>query len=187
MTPQQFQQQVNLMIKEEKEIKVHVGCGPVHLDGFLHVDIRSLPKWHKEIYVFDASNPWPCPNDCVNFIFHEDFLEHLDQRGQIRFLAETLRVMKSGACQYVSVPSLEWVMAEHSIFGKGARGVHEEWRTMKHQLLHTEETLKEFARLVGFEYLPLLEKHPLGTRPNPDGPAKRDARLGNIFAFLSKP
>lgn len=166
---------------------VHVGCGHVILKGFLNVQLKPFPNHRgNNFYKFDASNPWPCPNECVDFIFHEDFLEHLGQREQFRFLAETLRVMKPGTTQYVSLPSIDWVMSERSHFGAGAAGVHEEWRRFGHVLLHSHESLRDMAQLVGFEYEP-CERHALATRPDPKGPAKRDPKLGNVIALLTKP
>lgn len=187
MRPEAFRKKVNQLIENGEPVMVHVGCGRVILKGFLNVQLRPFPTHHKNnFYRFDASEPWPCPDECVDFVFHEDFLEHLDQRGQFRFLAETLRVMKPGATQYVSIPSIDWVMRTRSNFRKGAEGVYEEWRRMKHHLLHSHESLRDMTQLVGFEYEP-TGRHPLAVRPDPTGPAKRDAKLGNVIALLTKP
>lgn len=170
------------LIASGQEVKLHVGCGPVRFDGFIHVDLNP----HRpDVFKLDASEPWPVPNSVVDYIFHEDFLEHLNQRQQFRFLAETYRMMRPGAIQYVSLPNIEWVMMERSEFHKGAIGVYDEWRLWKHELLHSYSSLEEMANLVGFE-VEHAERHPLATRPASDRCAKRDANAGNVIAHLVK-
>ena len=46
----------------------------------------------------------PLPDNSVDAIFHEDFSEHLDQKEQILFLAEALRVLKHGLVHRINTP-----------------------------------------------------------------------------------
>jgi len=171
-----------LIAETHGAVKVHVGCGPVALDGFLNIDIQRR-RGCKHIIWMDATQPWDCPSECVDYIFSEDFIEHLDQHAQIRFLAETFRVMKPGAVQHVSTPRLEWVMNEKSRFAAGAAGVYDEWGRWGHKLVHTVESLRSMAELVGFEVSPSAKLDPIATRPGKD----RDQLMGNIFVDLVKP
>jgi len=58
----------------------------------------------------------PLADNSVDVIFHEDFLEHLSQRDQILFLAETLRVLKPSGIHHVNTPNLLSSMKANSTF-----------------------------------------------------------------------
>jgi predicted SAM-dependent methyltransferase len=95
---------------------------------------------------------WPSvPNDSVDFIFHEDLIEHLTQMQQVAFLAETLRVMKKGSWHRVNTPCLLQSMKVHSHFEQGYAGVHfPEWKQWGHKAVLTRGSLEEMARMVGY-------------------------------------
>jgi predicted SAM-dependent methyltransferase len=172
-----FQKRVQTLLDADKPVKVHVGSGPVKIPGMLDVDVRSC---HGN-FQFDCAERWPCPDSSVDYIFHEDLLEHLTQRNQFRFLAETMRVMKPGAVQHVSTPDLAWAMS-HSQWGKGCSGVYEEWRKWGHHLVHTEASLLSMVEIVGFEAR-TSSRRPFATRPGKD----RDQQVGNLYLDLVKP
>lgn len=144
-----------------------------------------------DFYAFDIVRVGlPLPDNSVDVIFHEDFLEHLNQRDQIIFLAETLRVLKPGAVHLVNTPNLLCSMRVHSKFRKGKSGVYvDEWNRWIHLNVLTPTTLEEMARMVGYSSIVFNSRDksvsnliPLEYRPEADRPEDD----GNIFADLIK-
>jgi predicted SAM-dependent methyltransferase len=62
---------------------------------------------------------WPIPDSSVDYIYSEDFIEHVPQRSQVAFLAEAFRVLKPGCYNRVSTPCLAASMGANSDFSKG--------------------------------------------------------------------
>jgi predicted SAM-dependent methyltransferase len=190
-------------------IKLHFGSGPRILKGWINIDLSYEPyenyvksygdKYYpveirgnkSDLYAFDITKRGlPIPDNSVDIIFHEDFLEHLSQRNQILFLAETLRTLKKGGAHRVNTPDLISSMRDHSHFTIGLLGVYlDEWDRWHHINVLTPALLREMALMVGYssvifntrdqsivkEYLP-LEYRPAIDRPDD----------GNIFADLIK-
>lgn len=190
-------------------VRLHFGCGPRILKGWLNIDLSyehfdQYLKWYTNVYYplelrgdrsdffsFDVTKgPLPLPSDCVDVIFHEDFLEHLNQRDQVLFLAETRRVMKPGAIHRVNTPHLLMSMQSHSNFQEGYGGVHvQEWNQHGHLNVLTPRVLEELAVMCGYSRVVFTGRNqsmgdgvPLEYRPDPrDRPEE-----GNIFADLIK-
>ena len=191
-----------------KPLRVHLGCGPRILKGWVNIDLSyqlegassgikdgeyrssELMGARNDFYALNiVSTGLPLPDNCVDAVFHEDFIEHLNQRDQIILLAEILRVLKPGCVHRVNTPNLLKTMQEHSNFKQGGRGVYAaEWNDHLHLNILTADSLKELAQTVGYSQIifngkdqsisPFMppEYRPAGDRP-PDG---------NIFADLVK-
>ena len=190
-------------------VKVHVGCGPRILKGWINVDLsyepyhsymqyytdqfypESIRGDQSDFYAIDVTKqPLPFPDNSVDVIFHEDFLEHLSQRDQVLFLAETFRILKKGGVHRVNTPDLLSSMRDHSDFSKGFAGVYvEEWNRCHHLNVLTPALLEEMALMVGYSSVifngrdqSIIKEHlPLEYRPSPKRPED-----GNIFADLVK-
>lgn len=194
---------------EAKQIKLHFGCGPRVLKGWVNIDLAFEPyeqylKYYGDVfyppvlrgdqtdfYAIDITKELlPLPDRSVDVIFHEDFLEHLDQRSQMVFLAETLRVLKHGGIHRVNTPDLKASMREHSNFSSGGAGVYvEEWDRHVHKNVLTENTLAEIAFMVGYREVRFMARDrsaspslPREYRPDPNDRPES----GNIFADLVK-
>jgi hypothetical protein len=180
-------------------VKIYPGCGDTIASGFLNLDIRLHPKlrpddqrWKDcDIFIFPFTNmAWPLADNSCDYIFHEDLFEHLTQKEQIGFLAETLRVLKPGEWHRINTPSLVESMRRHSKFEEGFRGVYfKEWTQHGHISVVSRRSLAEIARLVGYrEVFFNLKNRGLSAhryvdcRPGPD----RHPILGNLFADLLK-
>ncbi|MDN5940314.1 MAG: methyltransferase domain-containing protein [Nitrospira sp.] len=189
--------------------KLHVGCGPRILKGWINIDLafepfeRYLQYYGDEFYseevrggrsdffALDVTREGiPFDDNTVDVIFHEDFIEHLDQRGQILFLAETLRVLKPGGVHRVNTPDLTESMRRHSTFSRGAVGVYiDEWDRHGHKSVLTSAMLTEMAMMVGYRDLRLTKRDSSASDllPNEYRPDPRDREeWGNIFADLMK-
>lgn len=186
-------------------LRLHFGCGPRVLEGWVNIDLtyQSSEEYaemkyppdmrgnESDFYAFDITKVGlPLPDDSVDAIFHEDFLEHLNQRDQIVFLAETLRALKLGGVHRVNTPNLLSSMREHSRFKEGKGGVYlDEWNDWGHLNVLTSTMLEEMARMVGYATVDFNGKDrsisklmPPEYRPARDRPEDN----GNIFADLVK-
>jgi len=198
-----------MLPNSDKKIKMHFGCGPRILKGWVNIDLVYEPyesylrfygdKYYpleirgdkEDFYLFDiAKESLPFPDNSVDVIFHEDFIEQISQKGQITFLAETYRVLKKGHIHRINTPNLLVSMKNHSNFFKGFNGVFfSEWDTYHHLNVLTPKLLKEMALMVGYSKVIFskrnvsLSKHiPLEYRPDPSDRPEN----GNIFADLIK-
>lgn len=185
------------MIHHGLPVRVYTGCGTSPAAGFINIDIAPMlrpedTRFDDRPYFFFpfADLPWPIPDGCVDYIFHEDFIEHLNQKQQFCFMAETLRVLKLDCWHRVSTPCLAQSMRRRSHFEAGMRGVYTgEWDRWGHQALFTHHSLEEMARLVGYREVLFNQKNQavsphrgVDTRPWDD----RDMLFGNIYADLLK-
>ena len=82
------------------DIRLHLGCGPNHLHGWVNVDLVSTGP----DIPWDLSRPAPFPDGSVAAIFHEHLLEHLPLPAAIGFLAECRRLLRPGGVLRVGVP-----------------------------------------------------------------------------------
>lgn len=178
-----------------RPVKLHLACGHVPIPGFLNIDIS---RWAAD---FAEANPdqyfllptvgvtLPLPDNSVDFIFHEDFIEHIGQLDQISFLAEMHRILRPGGIHRVNTPNLIWTMMTRSDFSKGAAGVYVGERQHEHVALFSPAQLAEVARMVGYREIHFnargksISPHAIvDRRPYAD----RDETDGNIFADLVK-
>lgn len=191
------------------ELKLHFGCGARVLKGWVNIDLSYTPygdylkyftdKYYapeirgdqKDFFAIDVTKQrLPLPDESVAVIFHEDFIEHLDQKGQLLFLSETLRVLKKGGVHRLNTPDLISSMDNNSRFRLGYDGVYQaEWDKHGHKNVLTKKSLEEIALLIGYSKVVFNSKDksvsgliPAEYRPNPkDRPID-----GNIFADLIK-
>jgi len=95
------------MVKETVETsKIHIGCGPTHIDGWINFDIQPFQSVD---VVGDATRGLPIRQ--ARFIFAEHFLEHLTFDGALYFLKDCKSVLGSNGVLRLSTPNLDWVWA----------------------------------------------------------------------------
>ena len=192
-------------------VKLHFGCGPRILKGWLNFDLAYEPFEAYMQYYTDTHYPpeirgsrsdlfivnilkdgIPLPNNSVDLIFHEDFFEHLTEKQQVIFLAETYRVMKPGAVHRINTPNLLASMRDNSDFNKGKAGVFTgEWDWWHHYNVITPVILAEMAKIVGYSKIDFNSKNksivanqlPLEYRP---AGKDRPAADSNVFGDLIK-
>lgn len=200
---------IGLTLEANKPLKLHFGCGPRILKGWINIDLKYehfanyMQYYTDEFYpleirggpsdfiAFDVTKcPLPLPDNSVDVVFHEDFIEHLSQKNQALFLAETCRVLKPGAIHRINTPNLLISMRDHADFSRGYDGVYvDEWDKHVHLNVMTPKVLKEMALMVGYSKVIFTGRDqsmskliPREYRPDPhDRPEN-----GNIFADLIK-
>jgi len=95
---------------EEKPLKLHLGCGSVHLDGYVNMDIQD---WAGACdLTADASDLHMFRDDCVDHIFNHAVLEHIPPWDTARTLREWNRVLKPGGTIQIEVPDLERIFQD---------------------------------------------------------------------------
>jgi predicted SAM-dependent methyltransferase len=192
-------------------IKLHFGCGPRIIKGWVNIDIsyahyQDYLQYYTDVYYPESirgnksdfynidllETGLPLPDNSVDIIFHEDFFEHLTQKEQVVFLAETLRVMKNGAIQRINTPNLLASMRDNSNFKKGRDGVFTgEWDNWHHYSVMSPAILKDMALMIGYKEIRFNSKNksiafaelPLEYRPDGTARAGEDS---NVFADLIK-
>lgn len=192
-------------------LKLHFGCGPRILKNWVNIDLEYChyqdylktytDKFYPEkirgtkddLYEIDVTNsPLPLPDNSVDLIFHEDFMEHINQKNQILFLSETYRILKKGSIHRISTPNLLTIMQKKSDFKKGFKGVYIfEWNKWRHKNILTPRILKEMALMVGYSDVifntrdkSISDQTPLEYRPAPLNEPVDDNE--QIFADLIK-
>ncbi|MBG0811260.1 class I SAM-dependent methyltransferase [Methylosinus sp. H3A] len=190
-----FRSRVEQLTAQGKPVKLYVGAGEFPRRGFLNVD-RVLANANFSFGHFEDYFLFPCVDmhwdiaeNSVDYIFHEDFIEHLDQTDQFRFLAEALRVLKPGCWHRVNTPDIIWTMKTRSDFSRGLEGVYTGERQWGHLSIFSHASLAEVAKTVGYKEVVFTKKN---TSVSPYAEADhrplddRDPVLGNIYADLMK-
>jgi len=88
-------------------MKINLACGH-SIKGFenwINIDIKpELAKEYKDFLCHDASKPLPFPEDSVDVVFCEHFLEHLDMHEAAKVARGIFRVLKDDGVFRVVVP-----------------------------------------------------------------------------------
>lgn len=204
-------QRLALLGENKQTVQLHFGCGPRVLKGWVNIDVLYEPFENYLQYYTDVHYPesirgtkddfyeinflksgLPLPDESVDLIFHEDFFEHLTQREQVIFLAETWRVMKKGAVHRINTPNLSASMRDKSSFSKGKDGVFVgEWDFWHHYSVMSPAILEDMAKMIGYRDIKFNSKNnsiaadrlPLEYRPDEKD---RPAADSNVFADLIK-
>ncbi len=83
--------------------KLHLGCGPVVLSGWLNVDLK--PRRAEQIYL-DVTERFPFEDGTFDYILTEHMIGDLTYQEAGTMLAECYRVLRPGGCLRISTPSL---------------------------------------------------------------------------------
>jgi len=87
--------------------KVHLGCGPVHLDGWVNVDIDRGVKPDVRA---DLRTGFPAPPSSVAFMFSKHVLEHLTLEDGCRLFADSRHALMPGGVLRIAMPDLRYVV-----------------------------------------------------------------------------
>lgn len=155
--------------------KLHIGCGPFVMEGWLNVDINS---YRPDIRYLDAGKPYPFPNHSFGYIYSEHLFEHLSIEEQTVMLQECYRILKQGGRMRMAMPNLHFLMElyrhpdkecnrryltwSYHLFGMKQKVpevteknystyvINNFFHLWGHQFIHTPESLKELAEGIGF-------------------------------------
>jgi len=132
-------------------LKLHLGCGDIHLPGYINIDIRPGPAVDQ---VADARDlPWP--DNSLDEIYACALLEHLGQHEWRAALAHWHAKLKPNGLLRVSVPDFraicEWYLQTHSfnhLLGLVIGGQRDEYDY--HKMIFDFNLLAEGLRMAGF-------------------------------------
>jgi hypothetical protein len=192
---ERFRRVITKLISQGRLIKLYCGAGLVPRPGFINLDrVMMAPRFAlsnpEQYFIFPfVDQAWPVPDNCVDYIFHEEFIEHISQLKQIGFLAETRRVLKPGGWHRVNTPNRITTMKRLSDFDKGFAGVYTGEAKWGQISVLTPSALKEIARLVGYSEVVFTARHQ-GRSPFTEWDLRprreRDGADAHIFADLLK-
>lgn len=86
---------------DRPERKLHIGCGPKYIPGFLHIDMMPLP--HVDV-TGKAEDLYYLPDSCVHLIYAAHILEHYNRKAFVEVLYEWHRVLLPGGVLRLAVP-----------------------------------------------------------------------------------
>lgn len=127
--------------------RLHVGCGHVHLEGWINIDNRPYPAAD---YVVDVRDGLPFRG--LAFLFAEHFIEHLPYWEAVRFLRDSRAALAPDGVLRLSTPNLEWVVATQFDGGSvgGCFALNKSFRGWGHHFLYTMPALTAALRDAGF-------------------------------------
>jgi SAM-dependent methyltransferase len=82
--------------------KVYLGAGQDRKPGFIHVD--NYPFEGIDV-VADLTEKFPFDDSSVDYLFSQDFLEHIDPTKKVHLINECWRVLKNGGQMEHFVPN----------------------------------------------------------------------------------
>lgn len=166
-----------------KPLKLHLGCGSIHLDGYINVD-----KFNTSAdLVMDA---WKLnfPDNSVDEIFTSHMVEHMTYPQFMKALEEWKRVLNRGASLIIRCPNFEeclkrWQNADYQKrWGANNEGVNVilgfQYRGPGYvnRNIFTSKRLADLVSRVGFE---VIKCHPVMNRYN-------DIPNGDILLLAKK-
>ena len=88
-------------------IKLHIGCGTVYKEGWINIDNNSDDNIKKLDFMWDLRKPLPFPENSVDFVYNEHFLEHLtaDEGGGL--IKNLMKILKPNGVLRIAMPDLE--------------------------------------------------------------------------------
>lgn len=185
------------LISNKSSIYLQFGFGNNIKPNFLNIDNDThwchdeMTRTKKDnVFIYDWLNQQlPIEDNSVDFIFHEDFIEHLTQEQQIKFLAETCRILKPRHYHRINTPCLMQVLKLCDVT-KGSNGIYNEWNRWGHLLLLNKDYLSSIACTLGYYRVFYLTKNVSLSNVDYGGDIRpledRDSLDGNIFAELQK-
>ena len=139
--------------------RLHLGCGPLHLDGWINIDNLPYPGVDRVVDVLQG-----LPFDDVSVVFAEHFIEHFSYADGLALLRDCRRVMTDDGVLRLSTPNLDWVWATHyradlntpdSV--QACFALNRAFRGWGHQFLYNEGTLTATLMGAGFSTVKRVE------------------------------
>ena len=85
-------------------MKLHLGCGSKHIDGFTNIDIRYLPGVDEVNHVRFLRN---YKKDSIDLIYACHVLEHFGRWEYESILTRWFEILKPGGILRLAVPDFE--------------------------------------------------------------------------------
>jgi predicted SAM-dependent methyltransferase len=152
---------------ETAKPKLHIGGGWTLFEGWLNVDIATIPG----VMWMDATQPFPFPDGTFHYVYSEHMIEHVPYEKGAHMLRECFRVMRQGGAIRLITPDLSAILGLHSPELSAEQERYLQWfcqtfvperppsaasainamvRLWGHQFIYDEQTLAETMRSAGF-------------------------------------
>lgn len=135
--------------------KLHIGCGPEILKGWVNIDNAQYPGVDR---VLDVTTGLPFEN--VSFVFAEHFVEHLSYQNAAALFRECRRVLRDDGILRLSTPNLDWVWITHyrAVMNEQEQvqacfEINRAFRGWGHQFLYNLRTLTLTLQDAGFAHV----------------------------------
>ena len=143
---------ISKYLKSNKDLKLNIGCGRNHLEGWLNGDINS-----GYIYL-NAVKKLPFKDNSVTFIFSEHFIEHITVDEGIKFFKGCFRILKPGGVLRLSTPDLRFYINLYNGEEKEVTlddfcsRIRHVFHTTPHRCTFMNKILTEFGHLFNYDY-----------------------------------
>jgi predicted SAM-dependent methyltransferase len=87
--------------RRDTPLRLHVGCGPTRLPGWVNVDLAGRLRVDLAL---DVRKRLPFPDGAIEAVFTEHLLEHLRYQEAELFVSETARVLRPGGIVRIVTP-----------------------------------------------------------------------------------
>jgi predicted SAM-dependent methyltransferase len=113
-----------------EKVKLHLGAGPIHLKGWVNIDIEPTHKPDICMDYLDLDEVYP--ENHVDLIYSCHSIEHLPYpHGVVEFFNQCNRVLKPGGTLRLVVPSLMMVASKYAagedlkdVYGSNFKGYY---------------------------------------------------------------
>lgn len=154
-----FSYRLTKLASSRDPVRLHLGCGPRLLSGWINIDFVLGAD-----VLLDLRQPLPLDDATVDFIYSEDFIEHLPFKTGSALLGECARVLKPGGTLRIATPdltglaraylerserSLEWYRKQFPGISTFAQMFNTGMRAWGHQFLYDEESLRSVLEPLG--------------------------------------
>jgi predicted SAM-dependent methyltransferase len=141
----------------DRNLKLHLGCGPIKLPGWVNIDIDS----READLNMDLRAALPFANGQVDFIFSEHFIEHITRDEGLVLLRECRRVLSDNGTIRISTPDLHYmterylakdITAWHGLWHPltPCQMMNEGMRSWGHQFVYDWPELQDLLASAGF-------------------------------------
>lgn len=145
-----------------KDVKLHLGCGPRILPGWVNIDGWRFPGVD---FVTDLRQPLPFGDATCRLIFTEHVFEHIDADFRLPVLCELLRVLQPEGTLRIVVPDCEqfanayithdnaWFQTTLGWPAGGAEGLNRIFTLHTHRVIDDWASLSAILRKAGFSHI----------------------------------
>lgn len=154
---------------------LHLACGKRLLSKWINIDI--IPSWPGPEILLDLRKSLPLPDNTIDLIYSEDFIEHLELADGRRMLHECYRVLRPGGMMRLLTPNLRVLVEEYverspellewysHHYGTTcfAEILNHGMRSWGHRFIYDDEMLMRELQAIGF--FPQLQTHNQSSNP----------------------
>jgi predicted SAM-dependent methyltransferase len=148
-------------------LRLHLGCGHRHLEGFIHIDRDHLK--HIDHPGTDLGDLAIFSDNSVDLIYTCGSFEYYDRDEALDVLNEWRRVLKPGGVLKISVPNFESIVKVYQSHGDlngiGILGpLYGKWdlsdgSSVYHRTVYDQRSLSKLLEGVGFSKIRLYNAH----------------------------